>query len=214
MLPQCSHNTKKRGVYYYRRLIPKCPNREVALSLRTRIFRVAECLATELDQEFRRLTKDVTTGDKIDLTAILRKHLKGSSIVWRKVKTVTTPTPGTVIRLRVVSSDFANWRTSSSNLLCCLQICSWIDTLGDLASGYSQGRGRHQAVEPICNPRRPTCVAGSRIEQAMAVTSWNRPAYGRCREFVVYLSGGDHEGRETCSNKPDAFRRCTSKSLS
>ena len=70
MLPQCSHITKKRGVYYYRRRIPKCPNREVALSLRTRIFRVAECLATELDQEFRRLTEDVTTDDKIDLTAI------------------------------------------------------------------------------------------------------------------------------------------------
>jgi hypothetical protein len=40
------------------------------------MFRVAECLATELDQEFRRLTEDVTTDDKIDLTAILRNYLK------------------------------------------------------------------------------------------------------------------------------------------
>ena len=55
MLPQCSHITKKRGVYYYRRRIPKSPNREVVLSLRTRVFRVAECLANGLDQEFRRL---------------------------------------------------------------------------------------------------------------------------------------------------------------
>ncbi|WP_375143950.1 DUF6538 domain-containing protein [Bradyrhizobium sp. Ash2021] len=52
MLPQCSHITKKRGVYYYRRRVPKSPGREVVLSLRTRVFRVAECLATGLDQEF------------------------------------------------------------------------------------------------------------------------------------------------------------------
>jgi len=71
MLPQCSHITKKRGVYYYRRRVPKSPGREVALSLRTRVFRVAECLATELDEEFERLTEDVTTDDKTDLAPIL-----------------------------------------------------------------------------------------------------------------------------------------------
>ena len=75
MLPQCSHITKKRGVYYYRRRVPKSPGREVSLSLRTRVFRVAECLATGLDEEFGRLTEDVTT-DKTDLTPILRDYLK------------------------------------------------------------------------------------------------------------------------------------------
>src|ERR1700682_262714 len=76
MLPQCSHITKKRGVYYYRRRIPKSPHGEIALSLHTRMFRVAECLASELDEEFRRLTEDVTTDDKIDLALILRNYLK------------------------------------------------------------------------------------------------------------------------------------------
>ena len=76
MLPQCSHITKKRGVYYYRRRVPKSPGREVALSLRTRVFRVAECLATGLDQEFERLTQGVTTDDKTDLAPILRDYLK------------------------------------------------------------------------------------------------------------------------------------------
>src|SRR5260370_27352637 len=76
MLPQGSHITKKRGVDYYRRRIPKSPGREVALSLQTRMFRVAEYLATGLDQEFRRLTQDVTTDDKTDLAAILRNYLK------------------------------------------------------------------------------------------------------------------------------------------
>jgi hypothetical protein len=76
MLPQCSHITKKRGVYYYRRRIPKTPDSEVTLSLHTRIFRVAECLATGLDQEFRRLTQNVTKDDPVDLAVILRNYLK------------------------------------------------------------------------------------------------------------------------------------------
>jgi site-specific recombinase XerD len=76
MLPQCSHITKKRGVYYYRRRIPNNANCEVVLSLRTRLFRVAECLADGLDQEFKRLMQGVTTDDKTDLPAILRTYLK------------------------------------------------------------------------------------------------------------------------------------------
>jgi len=75
MLPQCSHITKKRGVYYYRRRIPKSPT-EVVLSLRTRVFRVAECLANGLDHEFRRLIQSVTTDDKTDLAAIVRGYLR------------------------------------------------------------------------------------------------------------------------------------------
>ena len=63
-------------MYYYRRRIPNSPDNEVALSLQTRMFRVAEYLATGLDQEFRRLTQDVTTDDKTDLAAILRSCLK------------------------------------------------------------------------------------------------------------------------------------------
>jgi len=76
MLPQCSHITKKRGVYYYRRRIPNSPHSEVALSLQTRIFRAAEDLAIGLDQEFRRLTQGVMKDNKTDLTAILRNYLK------------------------------------------------------------------------------------------------------------------------------------------
>lgn len=54
----------------------------------------------------------------------------GSSIVWRNVRAVITAISGTVIRRRVVSFDLAKRRTSSSNLLCCRQICSWIDRNG------------------------------------------------------------------------------------
>ena len=40
------------------------------------MFRVAEYLATGLDQEFRRLTQDVTTDEKTNLAAVLRSYLK------------------------------------------------------------------------------------------------------------------------------------------
>jgi hypothetical protein len=42
----------------------------------------------------------------------------GSSIVWRNVSAVTTPTPGTVIRRRVVWSALAISRTRTSSLAC------------------------------------------------------------------------------------------------
>jgi hypothetical protein len=56
--------------------MPQSPNCEVVLSLRTRVFRVAECLADGLDQEFKSLIQGVTTDDNTDLAAILRIYLK------------------------------------------------------------------------------------------------------------------------------------------
>ena len=42
MVPQCSHITRKRGIYTYRRRLPRPLQGEVALSLGTDKFRVAE----------------------------------------------------------------------------------------------------------------------------------------------------------------------------
>lgn len=52
MLPQCSHITRKRGIYYYRRRLPKIASAEVCLSLATRNFREAQHLAALLDKGF------------------------------------------------------------------------------------------------------------------------------------------------------------------
>lgn len=92
MLPQYSHITKKRGVYYYRRRIPQTASREVVLSLRTRAFRVAESLADALDREFLRLLQDVTTDDT-DLQAILRAYLKRrlEFDMWRRAESPNAP---------------------------------------------------------------------------------------------------------------------------
>ena len=77
MLPQCSHITRKRGVYYYRRRLPGATKGEVALSLRTRMFREAQWLAAKLDQEFWGIMASVS-GNKntADVDRIAREYLR------------------------------------------------------------------------------------------------------------------------------------------
>jgi site-specific recombinase XerD len=77
MLPQCSHITRKRGIYYYRRRIPGHPSREIAISLRTKRLREAHWLASELDREFGRIIANVADNKKTaDVQAITRQYLK------------------------------------------------------------------------------------------------------------------------------------------
>ncbi len=74
MLPQRSHITKKRGVFYFRRRLPVPLNGEVALSLRTRNFREAEFLAAALNARLRACVDEQMT-DYAKITAILRDEL-------------------------------------------------------------------------------------------------------------------------------------------
>src|SRR5215467_5927078 len=74
MLPQCSHVTRKRGIYYSRRL-PGHRNGEVALSLRTRFFREAQWLAARMDIEFGRIIESVKDDTKTpDIPRIAREY--------------------------------------------------------------------------------------------------------------------------------------------
>jgi hypothetical protein len=77
MLPQCSHITRKRGVYYYRRRLPAGAKGEVAVSPRTRMFREAQWLAANLDQEFRKVIANVSKTDQTaDIQRIAREYLR------------------------------------------------------------------------------------------------------------------------------------------
>ena len=77
MLPQCSHITRKRGVYYYRRRLPGATKSEIALSLKTRMFREAQWLAARLDQEFREVIAKVSKSDSAaDIQRIAREYLR------------------------------------------------------------------------------------------------------------------------------------------
>jgi hypothetical protein len=76
MLPQCSHITRKRGVYHYRRRLPQPSTRELTLSLRTRCFREAEWLAVKLDQEFAKIMSVKKDEQPADIQRIAREYLK------------------------------------------------------------------------------------------------------------------------------------------
>ena len=77
MLPQCSHISRKRGIYYYRRRLPCGANGEVTLSLRTRVYREAQWLAAKLDIEFGRIIASVKDDTKApDIQRIAREYLK------------------------------------------------------------------------------------------------------------------------------------------
>lgn len=57
-------------------------------------------------------------------TSVAEPKREGSSIVWRKVKAVTTPTPGTDVSRRVVASSCARDRICRSSFSCSRQTCS------------------------------------------------------------------------------------------
>jgi hypothetical protein len=74
MLPQCSHITRKRSIYYYRRRLPCHIGGEVAISLLTRNYREAEYRAECLDRAFAGVVWTMQVRSKI--AAILRQHLQ------------------------------------------------------------------------------------------------------------------------------------------
>lgn len=76
MLPHCSHITRKRGIYYYRRRLPWPRRGEVAVSLGNARYREAEHLAQLLDQTFRRVVLIMKQASDHALQAALREYLR------------------------------------------------------------------------------------------------------------------------------------------
>ena len=80
-LPQGSHITRKRGIYYWRRRLPGRRRGEVALSLRTRRYREAEHRAALLDGRFNLVWREAPARmmedkDGTKFAAILRDYLR------------------------------------------------------------------------------------------------------------------------------------------
>ena len=75
---KCSHITRKRGIFCYRRRLPGVADGELCISLRTRRFREAEHRAAIMDGVFNealcRAKTNVTDDD--DLNRILRGYLR------------------------------------------------------------------------------------------------------------------------------------------
>lgn len=79
-LPSCSHSrlTKRRGIFYFRRLLPALPRREVAVSLRTRRFREAEHRAVVAGAAFDAAWEKVKAmdGQGAQVATIVREYLR------------------------------------------------------------------------------------------------------------------------------------------
>lgn len=79
MLPQCSHITRKRGVFYWRRRLPGTLGREIALSLKTRHFREAEHRSGLIDGAFGAAMRKAMSEPKspdVTIETILRGELR------------------------------------------------------------------------------------------------------------------------------------------
>lgn len=88
LLPPRSHLALKRGVFYYRRKLLRPRSGEVAVSLRTKYFREAQCLAKLLDRKFMRLS--VAMPQAPDLRAILQKELR-EAVESERQRHIETP---------------------------------------------------------------------------------------------------------------------------
>jgi hypothetical protein len=83
LFPQCSHITRKRGIFHYRRRLPGEAWREVTISLCTRHFREAEHRAGLVDRAFhdalaraRQAVSEAPATEAPDLGPILRDYLR------------------------------------------------------------------------------------------------------------------------------------------
>lgn len=106
----CSHIALKRGVYYYRRRLPKPHSGDLTLSLSTRVFRQASRLARLLDAAF----ETVCMSDAVhrpDLREILKDYLNQqleedrSLHLGRKPGLPVYALPGTFDALRVTPQE-------------------------------------------------------------------------------------------------------------
>lgn len=88
MVPQRSHISLKRGLFYYRRRTPKTDS-EITVSLRTHDFREVQYLGELLDRTFLWLIESLQHMP--DLQAILRHEL-GAAIEKDRARHANTPT--------------------------------------------------------------------------------------------------------------------------
>ncbi|KAF0121743.1 MAG: hypothetical protein FD152_3761 [Xanthobacteraceae bacterium] len=97
MVPQCSHITRKRGIYTYRRRLPRPLRGEVALSLGTDKFRFAEALSVSVDLAFATFFETNGMTD-FDVQATLRTYLR-SMLERMRASISPRPTGGPSTRL-------------------------------------------------------------------------------------------------------------------
>jgi integrase len=91
--PQCSHITRKRRIYYYRRRLPAPLLGEVTLSLRTTHFRTAEALTRHLDGVFSTALSRARTMTTIpaEVLRIVTSYLKEALDADSEARVISPP---------------------------------------------------------------------------------------------------------------------------
>jgi integrase len=89
--PQCTHITRKRSVYQYRRRLPAPHSGEVMLSLGTKLYREAEHRAALLDETFSRVWERVVgmSGGLAEVKRVVREYLRDAletDLEWRATR--------------------------------------------------------------------------------------------------------------------------------
>lgn len=90
MFPQCSHITRKRGIFTYRRRLPRPLTGEVTLSLNTTSFWTARAIGEALDHAFDRFFK-MQSSSTFDIKAALRNYLRNELRQLREKHLATPP---------------------------------------------------------------------------------------------------------------------------
>jgi len=124
MLTQCSHISRKRGVYYYRRRLPNPHKGDIAVSLRTKGFREAEHLVTVLGHSFDHVIKNNNKMTTQDLQTILRQHLRaaldedleqhyaaksGKAVYAQNIDKYTDPIDADLDVINDILGDYREW---------------------------------------------------------------------------------------------------------
>jgi len=179
MLPQCSHITRKRGVYYYRRRLPGDAKREISVSLRTRLFREAQWLAAKLDREFRKVMSSVKYEKPADIQRIAREYLKSKLEHDMEVRTAS-PHVGVYSRStdRIVADDL-----------------EWIDSeLQNAKTELGERLYRHQ--KPLIDELMQAHSIASEVRDAFshAILQANVDFWVIVRQRTVGDFSGDPEG--------------------
>jgi hypothetical protein len=94
--PHGDHITRKRGVYHYRRRLPRPHGGELTLSLTTRRYREAEHRAKIVDQAFIEVwgRVGIVTAGTAEVRRVVREYLKQAletDLEWRAVKAPLRP---------------------------------------------------------------------------------------------------------------------------
>ncbi len=172
MLPQCSHITRKRGLYAYRRRLPPILGGEITLSLGTRCYRTAEAAASILNSAFEAFFFQTQSMSDPQIKNALRDYLR-EALQKLRTKHLTTPMGNGV--------HASPWEEGQS---------PWDADLAAIEHQIRQMRRDIvrrdiRSVEDIADRLRPGLSAPQRVELALGILQAHVQLLSKSREWLT-----------------------------